>query len=219
MQSTPTLRVLVADTSPMFRDGLAALLQTFDHMHVETRTSSAEDALDIIGQFSPDVILLDVLAPDVSLLDLVPRLRALCPLVGLVAMADSADDPRLLEAVQAGVVGYVLRASDRHQLLEAVMNAAQGRPYLPPSVATRVLTQLGGSDRQMGPAQRAHLTPLEHHMLKLMTNGQTNREIAEDLRMSERTVARRLSQIYAKLLVEDRSSAILKAIKYGIVNI
>lgn len=204
----------------MFREGLAALMRRDDPPGVKTCAADFCEAVETARWFQPQAILVDIASSQEPCARLVRALQDACPNAGIVALSESAEDPRVLEAMQAGVVGYVLRSSNRDQLLDAVNNAAAGRPYLPPSVASRVLTHVGHPGRRVnGEDGRASLSSLELHLLSLMTEGLTNREIADRLSVSERTVARRVSQIYGKLGVEDRSTAVLKAIKFGFVTI
>ncbi|UUU36888.1 response regulator transcription factor [Streptomyces sp. CA-210063] len=185
------MRVLLADDHPVVRDGLAAVLATQPDLTVVGEAANGAEALHQTASLAPDVVLMDLQMPGMD---------------GTTATAD------ITAAIDAGAVGYLLKDTGRHELCEAVRTAARGGAALSPTVAAKVLAHIRG-DRGVG------LSGRELEVLSALARGQSNKQIARALRLSEATVKTHLLHIDAKLDVADRTGAVTAALGRGIIRI
>jgi two-component system, NarL family, nitrate/nitrite response regulator NarL len=209
------LRVLVIHDSPIVGAALAELLRGDTTLWTQTRHATFAAAEGMAAEFRPDVILLDLHPDQMDVGDLLTALQSYGPIVALVRRAHNGQ---LAEAARVGVRSYALYSSTSEELLLALRSALGGRPYLPAAVATRLLvTALGqgddaAEDALEGSSDESFLTEDERRVLGLLIDGLSNREIASELGTSERTVARRLRELYTKLHAEDRLTAVKNAV-------
>lgn len=194
----------------MVRAGLRTFLSLQGDMDVVGEAGSAEEALALVPRLCPDVVLMDLVLPGMSGVDAVPRLREAHPGVKVVVLTSFAGQDSVLPAVRAGVDGYLLKDVGPAELADALRSVHAGGTPLHPRVATTVM-------RSVAEAERDPLTPRESEVLRLIARGMTNRLIARELALSEKTVKAHVSAVLAKLGVADRTQAALFAVRAGLV--
>jgi len=201
------LRVLLVDDHAIVRRGLRALL-TQPGVEVVGEADTVASSVQQATRLTPDVVVMDLRLPDGSGVEACREIRAAVPDAKVLILTSYADDDALFSAVMAGASGYVLKDLDPSRLQEAVRTVAEGGSLLDPNLTSTLLSRLR---RGMGghPADDvfAALTPQEDRILEFIADGLTNRQIAERLQLSEKTVKNYVSEIYSKLNVERRSQA------------
>jgi DNA-binding NarL/FixJ family response regulator len=207
----PTIRVLLADDHPVVRDGLAAMLSTQPDFTVVGEAATGAEALRQTASLAPDVVLMDLQMPGMDGTTATAAIRAAHPEVRVLVLTTYDTDADITAAVDAGAVGYLLKDTGRHELCEAVRTAARGGAALSPTVAAKVLAHMRG-DRVAG------LSGRELEVLSAVARGQSNKQIARALRLSEATVKTHLLHIYTKLDVGDRTAAVTAALGRGIIR-
>lgn len=205
------LRLLLVDDHEMVRAGLRTFLGLQPDMEVAGEAGSAEQALALVPRLRPDIVLLDLVLPGMSGVEAVRRLRAAHPEVKVVVLTSYAGQEQVLPAVRAGVSGYLLKDVGPGELADALRTVHAGGASLDPSVAATVVQSVADPVRDP-------LTPREHEVLRLVARGLSNRLIARELALSEKTVKAHVSAILAKLGVADRTQAALHAVRNGLAE-
>jgi DNA-binding NarL/FixJ family response regulator len=200
------VRILVVDDHDLVRRGLRALLEGQDGLEVVGEAATAGMALVAVDEHRPDVVLLDVLLPDGSGIDVCRRLRERHPDVRVLFLTSSDDEQVLFDAIVAGAAGFLLKQSADTDVVSAVRQVAAGGSLLDPAVTERVLRRVRATARGEDPVL-AQLTPQELRVLELLTEGGTNREIAGQLGLAEKTVKNYVSAILGKLGMRRRTEA------------
>jgi DNA-binding NarL/FixJ family response regulator len=218
--TTPSpIRVLIADDHTLFRDGLASLLERLPGIELSGQAGTGEEALGIVSEQAPDVVLMDVNMPGIGGIEAARRLHASHPDVAVIMLTMYEDGPSVGAALQAGARGYVLKDSDRGTLQRAIEAAARGEVLLD-TRAGALLTQQLGAPTQASSARRAAslglLTPREREVLDLIARGHDNAGIAELLVISEKTVENHISNVFSKLDVTSRTQAVILALRAGL---
>ncbi|MGW0820992.1 response regulator [Streptomyces sp. NPDC002845] len=208
----PTIRVLLADDHAVVREGLAAMLATQPDLTVVGEAATGAEALHQTAALAPDVVLMDLQMPGLDGTASTAAIRAAHPEVRVLVLTTYDTDADITAAVDAGAVGYLLKDTGRHELCEAVRTAARGGAALSPTVAAKVLAHMRG-DRGDG------LSGRELEVLSAVARGQSNKQIARALRLSEATVKTHLLHIYAKLGVGDRTAAVTAALGRRIIRV
>jgi NarL family two-component system response regulator LiaR len=201
------IRVLLVDDHALVRAGLRTFLQLQPDMAVVGEASSGEQALALVAGLAPDIVLLDLVLPGMSGVDTARRLRVAHPEVKVVVLTSFAGQESVLPAVRAGVAGYLLKDVGPAELADALRSVHAGGSPLHPAVAATVLRQVN--------ATADPLTPREREVLRLIARGLSNRLIARELVLSEKTVKTHVSAVLAKLGVTDRTQAALLAVRDG----
>jgi DNA-binding NarL/FixJ family response regulator len=200
-----TVRVLVVDDHPLFRDGLAGLLATVPDMEVVASVGDGESAVSRAVELRPDVVLMDLNLPRTPGLEATRRIVAGAPEVAVLVLTMVDDDDSVLAALQVGARGYLLKGAVQEEVLSAVRTVAAGGAVVGAGLAARVLTA-GRSRRGPGPG----LTDRESEVLAGIAAGCSNAEIARDLGVSLKTVQNHVSNVLTKLQVRDRTQAALR---------
>jgi DNA-binding NarL/FixJ family response regulator len=213
---TDTIGLLIVDDHPVVRDGLVAILSTQPDFEIAGEAASGETALTLFEQLQPDVILLDLEMPGMDGVMVIKQLRQIQPAVKIVVFTAFDTDERILSALQAGAKGYLLKGAPRSELFKAIRVVHQGGSLLQPVVASRLLSQLSGTETA---AATEELTPRESEVLELLAQGKPNKEIAAELVISERTVKFHISSILAKLGATNRTEAVTLALQQGLVDL
>lgn len=220
------IRVVLADDHTLFREGVASLLERVPDIELAGQASTGDEAVRLAGQLVPDVVLMDLQMPGLGGIEATRAIVQQSPHIGVIVLTMFEDDESVFAALKAGARGYVLKDADRGALLRAIRAVARGEALLGASVAQRVLEQfvppqprpLPPTSGNAGPSIFEELTPREVEVLRLIGHGLRNREIAERLVISEKTVGNHISNIFSKLQVNDRSHAILLAVREGLVQ-
>lgn len=204
MLSDP-IRVFVVDDHEVVRQGLRALLERHDDITVSGEAGSVGMALAGATADPPDVLLLDVRLPDGSGIEVCREVRARHPDVRALVLTSFSDDEAVLEAIMAGASGYLLKETRGQDLAEAIRRVAAGDSLLDPAVTGRVLARLREPEKE--DPRIARLTPQERRIMDLVAQGMTNRGVAEQLHLAEKTIKNHMTSILAKLEVDRRTEA------------
>jgi DNA-binding NarL/FixJ family response regulator len=199
------VRVFLLDDHEVVRTGLRSLLETADDLTVVGEAGTAEEALARIPPTKPDVAVLDVRLPDGSGVEVCREIRSQHPEIACLMLTSYADDEALFASIMAGAAGYVLKQVGGNDLVEDVRQVAAGKSLLDPALTAQVLERL-----REGPEEDpllAALTPQERRILDLIAEGKTNRQIAEELFLAEKTVKNYVSNLLSKLGMERRTQA------------
>ncbi len=212
------IKVLIVDDHPVFRDGLRQCLEARKELRVIAAAGSGDDMWKAIRTHGrPHIVLMDVEMPGDSGIDLTHALHEKYPDIRVVMLTAFSDSERVLSALKAGAVGYLLKNVAPDEIRATVERAAEGEPILSGEIAGRVLREF---ERERGEEryreQLAGLTPREEEILKLLATGESNREIGKRLFISEQTVKNHVASIFRKLHVNDRTKAALLAVKFGL---
>lgn len=208
-----TIRILVADDHPVVRDGLVAILGTQPDFAIVGEASTGTEAVTLVQTRQPDVLLLDLAMPELDGVGVLKHLRQAGVKTRVVVFTAFDTDERILQAVQAGAQGYLLKGAPREELFNAVRVVNGGGSLLQPIVASKLLRQVS----QEQAAEPNDLTARELEVLRLMAQGLQNKEIAATLVISERTVKFHVSSILGKLGAGNRTEAVRIAAQQGLV--
>jgi DNA-binding NarL/FixJ family response regulator len=210
------IRILIADDHPIVREGLIAVLETQPDFEIAGEAASGAQAVAQAAALQPDVTLLDLELPELDGVAALRAIRAENPVARVIIFTAFDTDERILSAVKAGAQGYLLKGAPREELFQAVRVVHNGGSLLQPVVAARLLRQVSSPP---APALPEPLTERELEVLRLLAKGRQNKEIANDLWISERTVKFHVSAILAKLAVGNRTEAVSKAAQLGLVEL
>lgn len=215
------IRILVVDDHPIVRDGLLAVLGTQPDLQVAGEACDGVEALRRVDELHPDVMLLDLEMPGLDGVGVLHRLRAEGTNLPVIVFTAFDTDERIVEAVRAGARGYLLKGAPRAELFAAIRIVHAGGSLLQPLIASKLIqhmTQPQGGGHSSGHQPVEPLTPRELEVLQLLAAGQTNRQIADSLVVTERTVKFHVSSILAKLGAGNRTEAVALANQRGLVK-
>jgi NarL family two-component system response regulator LiaR len=206
-----TISVALVDDHRVVTRSLKAYLESFADMKVVGIAASGEELLERLDEWKPQVILQDLLMPGgMDGIETTGRILKRAPSVKVIALTASMDEARMMGVLRAGAVGYIRKDAEPETLLAAVRAVAQGRTYIDPSVGRQIL---------QAPALADDLTPREVEVLRQLALGLSNKEIAHALSISEETVKSHVGNVFGKLQVENRSQAIVQALKRRLVKL
>jgi two-component system response regulator DevR len=205
------IRVFLLDDHELVREGIRSLLETDDDIEVVGEAATASEALTRIPLAKPDVAILDVRLEDGSGIEVCRDIRSEMPELVCLMLTSFADDEALYASVLAGAAGYVLKAIKSRDLIEDVKRVAAGASLLDARMVARVVERI--ANPPIGDARFTSLSPQERRILDLIAEGKTNKQIAESLFISEKTVKNRTTGLFAKLKVNNRTEAAIYATK------
>jgi NarL family two-component system response regulator LiaR len=209
------IRVLLVDDHEVVRNGMQAYLDSQPDFEVVGEASSGGEAVGLVQRLVPDVVLMDLVMPRMDGVEATRRIRDVSPRTQVVVLTSYHDDEYVFPALQAGALSYVLKSSRMEDVADAIRLASQGEALLHPQVASRVIQELTGRRKEeINPF--VELTDREMDVLHLIADGLSNREIAEQLIISENTVKGYVSNILSKLHLNDRTQAAVYAWQTGI---
>ncbi|NUR97762.1 MAG: response regulator transcription factor [Kribbellaceae bacterium] len=206
------IRLLIADDHPIVRDGLSGMFAAEPEFEVVGEAADGAEAIQLAEALRPDVILMDLQMPGMNGLAAISELAERGVRSRVLVLTTYDTDGYVVPAIEAGATGYLLKDAPRDELLRAVRSAADGHSILAPSVANTLMNHV------RTPRAPELLSPRELEVLKLVAAGNTNRETARHLFISEATVKTHLLNIYAKLSVSDRAAAVAEAYKRNLLD-
>src|SRR5688572_8416935 len=217
------IRVLLADDHTLFRKGLRTLLERMPGIEVVGDVSSGDEALARSRDLVPDVILMDVNMPGLSGIEAARHIRGENPHIGIVLVTMFDDAESVFAGMRAGARGYVLKEAEPEELGRAIEAAARGEVMLAPKIAEKLLAQFerDGREGSRTPPELPYeaLTQREREVLQLAADGLSNKEIAARLAISEKTAKNHTANIFSKLQVNDRTQAVVLALRRGLVTL
>ncbi|MBV8955514.1 MAG: response regulator transcription factor [Solirubrobacterales bacterium] len=210
------ITVLIVDDHAVVREGLRAFLELQDGIEVVAEAADGAQAVEQARRFAPRVILMDLVMPELDGVSAMRALRDQAPESRVIVLTSFLDDERLLPAIQAGAAGYLLKNVEPAELARAVRAADRGEAIIDPSAAARLVNAIADNVRAVA-VQPEQLTRREREVLELITAGRSNKRIAFELGISEKTVKTHVGHVMAKLGVSDRTQAALLAVREGLV--
>ena len=208
--------ILLVDDHEVVRLGLKSLLEHNDQFQVVAEAGTAKEAIEMVEKYHPDVVLMDIRLPGASGIDACKEITERWPDVRVIMLTSYADDEMLFSAIRVGASGYVLKQIGADGLIAAIEAACRGDSILDPAVTQRVFQEVRRAVKEEEAAAFANLSLQEKHVLLLVSEGKTNREIAEALFLGEGTVRNYVSSILAKLGVSNRAEAAAYAVTHGL---
>ncbi|NLW23021.1 MAG: response regulator transcription factor [Tissierellia bacterium] len=219
--SKKNISVMLADDHVLIREGIKQLLELEDDIRVVVQAGNGQEAIDMALKYDPDVILLDINMPKMNGIDVLRRLKDLGVGSKIIMLTIHEDREYLIETMKIGANGYVLKDSDADTLISAIRDVNNGRTYIQPSIASVLVEDISKSDKEYNEDLRKieMLTKREYEVLTLIAEGLNNKDIADKLFISEKTVKNHVSNIFKKIEVNDRIQAAIFAFKNNIKKI
>lgn len=214
MTSEP-IKVLLIDDHIVVRRGVSALLATYDEIEVVGEAASGAEGIELAKQLVPDVVLMDLVMPEMDGIEATRRVRAAVPSTQVIVLTSYSEDERIFPAIKAGALSYLLKDIGPEDLLKAIKAARRGEATLHPTVAARLMHELNNT--RTSPLDE--LTDREREVLACIAQGMSNAVIAERLIITERTVKTHVSNILSKLHLQDRTQAALLAVRERLVSL
>ncbi len=211
-----TIRVLVVDDEVIVREGVVSILSLQPDMKVVGQGENGVKAIELARQMKPDVVLLDIVIPKQNGLEVIPQIKGVSPNSRILVLTSFAESDHVYQIIKAGALGYLLKDATRDQLLRAIRDVSNGQASLHPSIAVRLINEIDHPSELMHTADP--LTPRELEILKLIAQGLSNQEIATELVVRERTVAKYVSSILDKLHFANRTQVALYAVSEGLTE-
>ena len=206
---TSKIRILVVDDHHVVRQGLVSLINSVEDMQVVGEAADGQKGVDLHREHSPDVTIMDLRLPVLSGVEAIQQIRRASPQARIIVLTTFDGDENIYRALQAGARGYLLKDMFGDELMEAIRAVHSGKTRIPPVVAQRLAERMGGPD----------LTNRELDVLRLIVAGNSNKEIGNQLHISEATVKTHINNLLGKLGVSDRTQAATSAIQRGIVQL
>ncbi|NUM47275.1 MAG: response regulator transcription factor [Anaerolineales bacterium] len=212
------LRILLVDDHEVVRLGLKALLSRYNQFQVVAEAGSANEALQQVERYEPDVVVMDIRLPGKSGIEATREITTKFPHTKVVVLTSFAEDELLFDAISAGASGYVLKQIGSNELIRALETIGRGDSLLDPAVTQRVFDRVREASRKAEDESFANLTDRELHVMALIAEGKTNKEIANDIFLSEKTVRNYVSSLLSKLHLSTRAEAAAYAVKHNVFD-
>ena len=206
------ITVLITDDHPIVRQGLRQLLEVQEDIEVVGEAETGAAAVESVAEFLPDVVLMDLVMPDMDGIEATRQVRAASPHTQVVVLTSHHEDAMVFPAIKAGALSYLLKSTPPDEVIDAVRAAARREARLHPRVAKRLMQEVSGDKPSLDA-----LTPRELEVLKLIAQGMANREIAAHFVLSEKTIKTHVSNILSKLQLTDRTQAAIYALRQRVV--
>jgi two-component system NarL family response regulator len=212
------VRVLIVDDHALIREGLGKVLLLEKRINVVGEATTGEEALELLAAQPVDVVLLDINLPGMNGIETCYHIKRNYPGIEVIALTIHEQEEYLFEMIRAGVSGYLLKDINPELIVDTVLRVYAGESFIPPSLMTKVMREFGRlAAKTEAPVQQ--LTQREVEVLRLVAKGKSNRQIAQALFISEKTVKNHLTNIFQKIGVSDRTQAALYAIKHKIADV
>ncbi len=219
------IRILIADDHQLLREGIRNFLSLEPDFEIVGEAANGEEAIARTIELRPDVLLLDINMPKASGIEVASRLKESCPEVRILALTIHDDQNYMMNMIQSGAAGYLLKDVEPSMMVQAVRRVYAGESYVEPSLTKKLFQGITNrEEKKVAPAapgitEGERLSTREIEVLRLIGKGMSNAEIARTLYLSEKTVKNHLTNIFRKIDVTDRTQAVLYAIKHKIVNV
>ena len=211
------MRILIADDHPLVLEGLRGLIETEPDMELVGEANDGVEAVEMARSMHPDVILLDLMMPRKNGIEAIAEIKQANPEARILVVTSFAEDDKVFPAIKAGALGYLLKDSKPQELLVALRQVHRGEPSLHPSIALKLMRELNAPSGL--PPTEDPLTDREMEVLRLIAQGLSNQEIAQQLVVAERTVSKHVSTILDKLHLANRTQAALYALRKGLASL
>ncbi|HZN13840.1 MAG TPA: response regulator transcription factor [Acidimicrobiales bacterium] len=216
------IRVLIADDQPLYRRGLEVVLHTEEHIEVVGEAENGEEAIAKAEELAPDVVLMDVRMPKINGIEATKEIRDRVPTTKILMLTVSDEDSDLYEAIKAGASGYLLKEVSVEEVADSIRAVMQGESKITPSMASKLINEFSAMSKRADERQRLPvpaLTARELEVLKLVAKGMSNREIADELFISENTVKNHVRNILEKLHLHSRMEAVMYALREKLLDL
>lgn len=207
------IKVLLVDDHEMVRMGLAAYLSTEPNIEVVGEASNGEEGVRLAEQFKPDVILMDLVMAGMDGIEATRRIRKAQPGSKVIVLTSFIDDEKVYPVIEAGAFSYLLKTSRAPEIVQAIQQAFRGQAVFESQITDKIMTRMRGENAELPHIQ---CTPREMDVLKLIGEGKSNQDIADELFIGIKTVKTHVSNVLSKLGVDDRTQAAIYAYKHGI---
>jgi DNA-binding NarL/FixJ family response regulator len=210
------MRVLLVEDHPMFRDGLARMLETVEDVEIVGEAGTGEEAVQLAEQLKPTIILMDLNLPKMSGIEATKQIIQKQPTIGILVLTMYDDDSSVFAAMRAGARGYLLKEANRNEIIRAIHAVGDGEAIFSPSIARRMMYYFEAKSKQAQVNVFPQLTEREREVLDHIARGENNAEIARVLGLNQKTVRNHVSNILSKLHASDRAHAIIMAREAGL---
>lgn len=211
-------KILIVDDHLVVREGLKLLIETSDKYVVIGEAENGRMAIELVDNLKPDAILMDLYMPVMSGLEAIKEIRRTNPEIPIIILTTYNEDQLMMEGIEAGAKGYLLKDTGVKNLFESIDSALRGETLLQPEITERIQNYKIKLSKEQSKA-KVRLTPKEKTILQAVAHGSTSKEIAYDIGIAERTVKSKLTSIYNKLGVDSRTEAVAVAIQSGIIHL
>jgi DNA-binding NarL/FixJ family response regulator len=217
VDSKKTIRILVADDHALFREGLRRILEFEEDIKIVGEAKDGGETLELVRRFKPDVILMDISLPGTNGIKITRQIKRRYRKVYVIMLSMYEDTAHITDSFQAGASGYVIKTSPPGELLQTIRSVFKEGVSIPPTIEHKLLKGIRKPDFWRG-TEKIHLTKREVRVLKLVASGRTNKEIANKLFVSEKTVKNHLNHIYKKMGVKNRAQAVVEGLKRDYIS-
>jgi NarL family two-component system response regulator LiaR len=213
------IKVLIVDDHQVVRQGLRTFLELQDDVFVVGEAEDGQAALEMVRQLVPNVVLMDLVMPRLDGISATRQVKSLSPDVKVIALTSFTEDDKVFPAIQAGASSYLLKDVSPDELVDAIRAAYRGEARLHPDIARKLMEQVAHRTESQYEPRTEDITERERDVVRLIAQGRSNQEIAQELFISEKTVKTHVSNILSKLQLQDRTQLAIYAIKKGMVTL
>lgn len=203
------INILIVDDHPVVRQGLSAMLSSEPDITVLGMAASAREAIAFLEYEQPDVVLMDLRMPEMEGVEAITELRRITPNIRILVLTNYGSDEYIVRATQAGAMGYLLKNTPQEEIVKAVRAVYSNERYVPKDIANRLFEAIG----------REEVSPRELEVLVLVAQGCTNKDVAQKLFISDKTVRNHVTSCLLKLQAKDRTEAVTRAIERGLIRL